>query len=217
MVRGTGAAPAGPRPERAGRGRAQHPDGRRTPLPHGSSSFGLFGEVLVVGLVIAMLSIPVLTALPALAAGVVHLRRHLDGESDRVVDLLRLVVAACRGVWWVSAGAVAAAVVLGFNVWLLRTEAGEMFRVPGLVSVAVMTALAVVLLRGAGGWTPGSAWWPTVRAAARRTRNDLRGTGMLVIALVLAGVIVWMLAPLVLVVGGLLALAVLAVERHADR
>lgn len=216
MDRVARAVPAGARPGRVGPERARQPGGRRTPLPHGSSSFALFAEVLLVGLVVAMLSIPVLTVLPALGAGVVHLRRHLDGRSDGIMDLLRLFVVACRGVWLVSVAGVAAVVVLGFNLWLLRTAVGDAFRVPGIVSGLVLAALAVVLLRSAGGWRPGSAWWPTVRAAARRSREDLRGTGMLLIALVLAGVIVWMLVPLALVVGGLLTLAVLAVERHAD-
>jgi len=118
--------------------------------------------------------------------------------------------------WAVGLLAYGAVLVLGFNIWLLRTTAADAFRLPGIVSGVVLAALAVVLLRSAGGWRPGSAWWPAVRAAARRSRDDLRGTGMLLIALVLAGVIVWMLVPLALVVGGLLALAVLAVERHAD-
>jgi|SRR5665647_900571 len=216
MVRVERAAPAGPRPGRVAPEWVRQPGGRRTPLPHGSSSFALFAEVLLVGLVVAVLSIPVLTILPALAAGVVHLRRHLDGRGDRVADLLRLFVVACRGVWLVSIAGVGAVLVLGFNIWLLRTTAADAFRLPGIVSGVVLAALAVVLLRSAGGWRPGSAWWPAVRAAARRSRDDLRGTGMLLIALVLAGVIVWMLVPLALVVGGLLALAVLAVERHAD-
>src|SRR5690606_29927855 len=120
--------------------------------PRAAVSFAMFAEVLLVGVVVAVASLGVVTALPALAAGAVHLRRHLDGEQDRIVDLLGLVLAACRGGWLVSLGAVAAGVVLGFNVWLLGTGDADRFRVSGAVSGALLAALVVVLLRTAGAW-----------------------------------------------------------------
>jgi hypothetical protein len=53
---------------------------------------------------------------------------------------------------------------------------------------------------------------------AARTRDDLPGSALLVGALAMCVVLVWMLTPLVLVTGGLLSLAAVAVEtRRLDR
>ncbi|GAB3172876.1 hypothetical protein GCM10027059_42960 [Myceligenerans halotolerans] len=54
-----------------------------------------------------------------------------------------------------------------------------------------------------------------VLLAARSTGADPAGSLLLVVAIGLCGVLVWMLTPLVAVVGGLLCLAVIAVESRA--
>ena len=51
--------------------------------PYGSPKFALFGETMLAGLVVALCSLPVVTAVPAIAAGARHLRRHNEGYSDR--------------------------------------------------------------------------------------------------------------------------------------
>jgi hypothetical protein len=181
----------------------------------GGGRFGLFSEALVVGLGVSLLSLPVVTALPALAAGVAHLRRHLDGRSDTLADLWTEFRAACRGVWVVSVASVLLLVVLLFNVQVAGSGV-----LPGGTGVRVLSAvvavtLLVVLLRAAAGWVPGAAWKDVLRDAGRRTGDDLAGSFLLVVALALCAVIVWMLAPLAILVPGLLSLAVVAVERRA--
>ncbi|MFC4616659.1 hypothetical protein ACFO3K_18165 [Cellulomonas algicola] len=181
----------------------------------GGGRVGLFGESLTVGLAVSVLSLPVITALPALAAGIAHVRRHVDGRPDTLRDLWDDFRLACRRVWLVSVGSVLLLLVLAFNVSLAGTgvlPGGTGVRV---ISVLVAVLLLVALLRAAAGWTPGAVWRLVLRDAGRRTGDDLTGTFLLVLALGLCGVIVWMLPPLVVIVPGLLALATVAVEHRA--
>ncbi|MFD6447599.1 Poxvirus protein I5 [Promicromonospora sp. NPDC060204] len=57
----------------------------------------------------------------------------------------------------------------------------------------------------------GAVWRLLARGAAR-SRDDLVGSALLLAALVMCVVLVWMLTPLVVVTGGLLSLAAVAVE-----
>lgn len=199
----------------------REPDAPRAPTPpelrsaFGGGRFGLFSEVLLVGLGVSVLALPVVTTLPALAAGAAHVRRHLNGETDRVVDLWHDFVATLRGVWPYALGSVLLLVLLWFNLALAST--GDL---PGgtgvrVVSTLVAVMLVVVLLRASGGWSRGAVWRDVMRDAGRRTGDDLVGSGLLLVAVGLCGVIVWMLAPLAVLVPGLLALAVVAVEHRA--
>ncbi|WP_240675585.1 hypothetical protein [Cellulomonas endophytica] len=183
----------------------------------GGGAFGLFSEALVVGLGVSVLSLPVVTVLPAMAAGAAHVRRHLDARPDGIGDLLRDARAAVRGVWPVALGATALLALLWLDLRLAATGL-----LPGgpavlLVSALAGAALLVVLLRAAAGWREGARWPDVVRAAARRSRADLGGSALVVLALALCATFTWMLAPLAVLVPGLLSLAVVAVEHRADR
>ncbi len=182
----------------------------------GGGRFGLFSEALLVGLGVSVLSLLVVTAVPALAAGVSHVRRHLDGRPDTIAALWEDFRSACRGVWAVAIGAPLLLMVLLFNLQLT----GEAPGMPGGVGVRIATSflvaiVLVVVLRAAAGWSPGASWGTVVQVAAKRTGDDLAGTSLLVVALALCAVMVWMLAPLVVIVPGLLSLAVVAVEHRA--
>lgn len=186
----------------------------RGPLVHGTSRFALFGEVLLVGAVVLVLSVPVVTFVPALAVGVRHLRRHLVGEADSARRLLGDLAPAVRDLWPLGLVLPVALVLLSFNVWLAGTGAAPGGPIVGAVSAAVGVGAVVVALRTAGIWEPGRGGWPCVRSAVRRARRDLAGSALLLSAAVMCGVLVWMLIPLLLIVGGLLAFAVLAVEHR---
>ncbi|MGP3972222.1 hypothetical protein, partial [Streptomyces sp. 6N223] len=185
--------------------------------------FSLFGEVVITGVMVGLLALPVVTALPALAAGTAHLRRHLTGGSVRVPDALRDFVQACRSLWRPALGFTGAALLLLWNLSL-----GQAGVVPGsggvvAVSALLIAAWAVLLLRTAVAWRPedvgdardardarepddwASAWPQLLRRAAEQTWRDPGGSVLLAFACVMCGVFVWMLLPLALLVGGLLA------------
>lgn len=188
-------------------------DGRR-----GASSFGLFSEMLLTGVVVAVLSVPVLTLLPALAAGTAHLHRYAAERSSTMRMLLADFATATRELWPIAVGGVVVAGVLALNAALIA--AGT---VPGGVPMAVlMIALAVVAgivcLRVAGGW------WHTrlpagqaLRAAAQAAGRDIGGSALVALAVGMCVVLAWMLVPLAVLAPGLLALALLVVEQRSRR
>ena len=186
----------------------------RGPLPTGTTRLSLFGEVLVVGVVVLVASIPLVTTVPALAAGVLHLRRHLSGEPDSLRDLVRGLVPAVRDLWAVGIAVPVLLALLGYNVWLAGTGALPGGSVVGATSAVVGVGVVVVALRAAGTWAPGLGARVAVGAAARRAGRDLSGSVLLAASVAMTVVMVWMLVALLLVVGGLLALAVLAVEHR---
>ena len=51
-------------------------------FPGAKSAFGLLGEVLLIGILMAIVSLPVITIPAALAAGVRHLRRYLKADDS---------------------------------------------------------------------------------------------------------------------------------------
>lgn len=177
-----------------------------------SRGLALFAEVVWVGLLVALCSLPVVTALPAAAAGAARLRRHIAGEDDTLNGFVRDLGSALRRGW--LAGMIAAAVGLALVV---NTTGSMMAAVPGgdgirLVSVAAAVVLGTVALRVAATWRPDARWRVLLRTAAGRTASDLRGTAMLVLAIALAATFVWMFAPLVVLAPGLLLFAAVAVS-----
>lgn len=180
----------------------------------GNPRLDLLGQMLLVGAVVLALSLPVVTAVPALAAGTRHLRRWVDGYADPLRTVALDTVRALRGWWPVALAVPALALLIAYDVWLARTGA-----LPGGTAVLVVTALVAavvvaVLLRACGLWEPGTTPRATLREAARLSADDLGGSVLLVAAAGLCAVMVWMLLPLLVVIGGLLALAVVAVERR---
>ncbi|GAA4699065.1 hypothetical protein APR04_004038 [Promicromonospora umidemergens] len=127
---------------------------------------------------------------------------------------------AVRWVTWLAAACAAVVLVRAATAWS-DDEAGGAEATPGSGSAA-----------GSGAATPGSGSAPGSGVAARdaagprqvlargaaRSRDDLTGSALLLAALVMCVVLVWMLTPLVVVTGGLLSLAAVAVEtRRLER
>ncbi|MCP2638200.1 hypothetical protein K0817_016725 [Microbacterium sp. HD4P20] len=181
-----------------------------------SERLGLFSEVVIVSLAVGLLAAPAVTALPALAAGSQHLRRYISGESHAYRTLLRDFWSALRGGWlWAlgSAAAFAAAAITLTNPLISVVPGGEPLR---WVSAGIAAVGAIVLLRASAQWTPTARWGGLVREAAADATRDLRGSMLLLLALALSAMIVWMFAPLVVLVPGLLLFATRAVLSRAD-
>ncbi|MGW2091950.1 Poxvirus protein I5 [Promicromonospora sukumoe] len=183
----------------------------------GEGWFPLLGETLLTGLLVLAGSLPVVTAPAALAAGSAHLRRHLGGYDTSVRSFWRDWVAAARGLWVLGVLLVGLAVVVVVNSGLTASGA-----LPGASAVRWVTwvaaaCAAVVLVRTTAAWSDdgvvgGRTVWHLLARGAARSRDDLTGSALLLAALVMCVVLVWMLTPLVVVTGGLLCLAAVAVE-----
>lgn len=193
---------------------------RRRPAPldgmrrFGGRGIGAFGEMLVVGLAVTALSLPVVTAAPALAAGVRHLEAHLDDRPDSVRGLLSLAWEAIRTGWLFG---LASAAVLG--LLLLNVALGLQGLVPGggalaLVSGALAAAVAVVVCRTAALWRPGSRWPALVREGGSLTVGDPVGSLLVLAGLAVGLVVAWMLPPLIVIAPGLTAVALVGAERR---
>ena len=221
MVRGTtteGVAMAAQGRRERGR------DRRRKAAAGGETKTGaalaLFAEVVLAGVLVAVGSLLLVTAVPSLAAGVAHVRRQVTGHDVGVSRFVRDWWAAVRALWPLGLAAVGVALLLALDWQLARADV-----LPGASVVAVVVAVAAaavvaVLARAAGAWAESTdgqdAGARTARQAlavgVQRTQDDLTGSVLVAVAAALCVVFVWMLPPLVLVVGGLLALAVVGVE-----
>lgn len=204
-------------------------------------NFALLAECLLVGVYVLIGSLPVVTLPAALAAGCAHLRRHLAGGRTDVGRFARDWWAAVRDLWVLGLAAVVLGVILTVNVQVAASGLLPGGVVVRWVSLAVGAVGAVVVLRVAGRWSMsdddaaapdhsadtdrpsgaprGRGAVYLVPLAARVAREDPTGSLLLLLALGLCGLLIWMLAPLAVVVGGLLSLAVIAVESrnaHAD-
>lgn len=193
------------------------------PIP--VNRFALFSETLLAGLLVLVLSIPLVTLPAAYAAGIAHLERHLAGRDDSVRGLWSLFKAALPGSWKLGLTTAAAGVVIVLN--LLLAWVGQL---PGrgvvLPATLVLAAgAAVVLLRTASAWTDatghgtsaGDSWRTALQAGQAMTLRDWTGSLLLAAALFCAVVFVWMLAALFVVVPGTLILAAAAVKLRSGR
>lgn len=185
---------------------------RSARIAHGSPGFALLSETLIVGVVVGLATIPLVTALPALVAGVRHLRRHLDGENDTVVGLGQDLLTVFRRLWALGVAVPALVLLVAFDLWFATASTLPGGRVVAGLTAVLAAAGVVVLLRFAGTWSEEVTSGAQLRAAAVRACRDVSGSVLLAAAVVAAVVLVWMLPPMVMLVGGLLALASLAVE-----
>jgi len=178
--------------------------------------FALFAECLTAGLLVLLTALPLVTLLPALAAGCAHIRGHVDGETTAIRAFFVRFRAAWPGSWPVSAGVVAIFGVLVLDIAVLRdvVRGGPQVAV---VCLVVGASLAVVTLRAAATWSPGTRWFPLLTTAARRGATDPRGSLLLAMAVGLLALVTWQLLPLLLPMLGCVVMAAVAVERRTHR
>ncbi|QDG68214.1 Poxvirus protein I5 [Pseudarthrobacter sp. NIBRBAC000502772] len=202
--------------------------GRNEPIP--VNRFALFSETLLAGLLVLVLSIPLVTIPAAYAAGIAHLERHLAGRDDSLRGLWGTFRAALPGSWKLGITTAGAGVVIVLN--LLLATVGQL---PGSSVVLPATLIlaaagAVLLLRTAAAWSgvawsdvdgeeasaPG-AWSAALDTAKALSLRDWTGSLLLAAALFASVVFVWMLVALFVVVPGMLILASAAVKMRSSR
>ncbi|WP_248758845.1 Poxvirus protein I5 [Pseudarthrobacter sp. SSS035] len=202
--------------------------GRNEPIP--VNRFALFSETLLAGVLVLVLSIPLVTIPAAYAAGIAHLERHLAGRDDSLRGLWGTFRSALPGSWKLGITTAGAAVVIVLN--LLLATVGQL---PGSAVVLPATLIlaaagAVLLLRTAAAWrdvagsdvdgeessVPGT-WSAALGTAKALSLRDWTGSLLLAAALFASVVFVWMLAARFVVVPGMLILASAAVKMRSSR
>lgn len=188
--------------------------------------FALFAETILAGVIVLLLSIPLVTAPAAYAAGVAHLERHLSGRDDSLRSLWGNFRRALPGSWRIGITTAVAAVVIVLN--LLLALVGQL---PGRAAILPATLVlaaggAVLLLRMVSNWSSeddqepaalsGRQRWSSAYAIAKEdSLRDWSGSLLLLAAIFMAVVFVWMLQALFVIVPGTLILAAAAVKIRA--
>lgn len=198
----------------AGPVRGEHTPSR---FPGVAGSFNLFGEVLLVGLLVTAGGILVVTLPAALAAGTRHLRRYLNAEASHQRQFWQDYKNALLPGLAVGFAGLALALLLVLDIDLARSGAlpgGAAIEVIGWVGLALV---AVVLLAAAGAWTPETGWRAALRGAPATLAGDIVGTLYLVATALFVCVVTWALPPLIIAGLGCAALAVIAIPARRRR
>ncbi|AMB41509.1 hypothetical protein [Arthrobacter sp. ATCC 21022] len=180
--------------------------------------FALFSEAILAGVIVLLLSLPLVTLPAAYAAGVAHLERHLSGRDDSLKTLWRNFRLALPGSWKFGITTAAAGVVIVLNLLLALVGQlpGRSLILPATVALAAVGA--VLLLRIAAGWSgreeiAGRDRWVAAYSNAKEEMlRDWSGTLLLLAAMGMAVVFVWMLQALFVIVPGTLVLAAAAIK-----
>lgn len=173
-----------------------------------ADTFVLLGEVLWIGILVTVASIPLVTMPAALAAGIRHLERHIDSREDGVrlfFDEVRVALLPGGMVAGVGVAVVTAALLLQPAV---STAAG----VPGaealgVVSTVVLWLLWTLAVEACASWSPGTSWRSAIVEGAARCVTSPREGALVALAVALTGIAVWQLPPLVIPALGCLAFA----------
>ncbi len=185
--------------------------------PGATAKFGLFGEVLTIGLMMSIVALGVVTLPIALAAGIRHLRRFVAADDSRAALFWEDVRAGILPSLLVGVPAVLIAAVLTADVVLAGSGALPGGQVIAVVGWAGLLALAVAVLTAAGEWSPSRGWIEAVQAVPGVIRADAVGAAYIAAAAVFTGVVTWALAPLFIAGIGCAALAVVAVPARRRR
>lgn len=178
--------------------------------------FGVFAEALLTGVWIGLAALPLVTCPAAFAAGVRHLRRHLNHEPSGPRRFVADFRKAARRGWLVGVGGWLVCWLLWLHVSAVRNglPGGPLV---GTVGVLALCAAAVAGLRAAALWAPGASWRALLAAAARRTVLDPGGSFLLVAGAVVVAASAWFSPPLAVPVLGAVAAAAIAVEERYGR
>lgn len=183
-------------------------------FPGAAAKFALFGEVLLIGLLVLVVGALIVTLPVALAAGIRHLGRYVAAEDSRLGLFWRDVRAGVAGGAVVGLVALVIAAVLGVDILLARTgmlPGGVVIEAVGWTGLA---ALAVALLVAAGAWEPTAGWRQAVRDVPAIIRGDVRALAFYIAAVALVVILTWMLPPLLPAALGCAVLAVVAVPHR---
>ncbi|HEX5856566.1 MAG TPA: hypothetical protein VFY91_00515 [Microbacterium sp.] len=186
-------------------------------FPGATAKFELLGEVMLIGLLVTIVSLPLITLPAALAAGIRHLRRYIEADGSPISAFWRDLVRALPGGLVVGLVTLALTAILLLDIDLANSGAlpgGAAIAIAGWVGLAVV---AVSVLVAAAAWSPELGWKRAVRGVGRTLVTDIPGTLYLAATAAFVVVCTWALPPLVIPAIGCAALAVIAVPMRARR
>ncbi len=134
--------------------------------------------MLLVGILVAVVSLPVLTLPAALAAGVRHLRRYLKAEDSGLEWFWRDVRSSILGGIGIGAASVVIAAVLALDIDLAGSGVLPGGPIVGVVGWLGLAALVLVLFTAAGRWAPGLGWLGALKGVPAAVRDDPAGCGL---------------------------------------
>jgi hypothetical protein len=183
--------------------------------PGAKGVFALFGEVLLTGLLITAGGLLVVTLPAALAAGIRHLRRYVNAEASHASTFWRDWVRALPSGLVIGLVGVVLTALLVLDINLASSGALPGGAFISIVGWAGIGAGAVALLTAGTRTSPEHGWGAAVRGIPSSVAADPIGALYLAAAAVLAGVVTWMLTPLIVAGLGCAAFAAVAVPaRH---
>ena len=180
--------------------------------PGAKQRFALFGEVLLTGIIVLLLSLPIVTIPLALAIGQRHLLRYLRAEGSQLALIgLDLRDGFVGGVG-IGCAWLAATGILLMDILLVASGALPGGIAVGAVAVALLAAVTVLMLWSAASWTPARGWRTAVRAGWVLLRSDLVGSAYLLVAGGFVALLTWMLPPLIIPALGCASFAVVVIS-----
>lgn len=186
-------------------------------FPGATARFALFGEVMLVGVLVTVGGALVITLPAALAAGVRHLRRFAAAEGSPMSAFWADYRRALPGGAPIGLAAAAAAGILALDVVVAGSGALPGGPVIAGVGWVGLVALGAGMLMAASEWTPDLPWWAALRAVPGRVAHDPVAALYVAVAVVLTGVVTWMLFLLLVPALGCAVLAALAAPHRRVR
>ena len=184
--------------------------------PGAKQRFALFGEVMLTGIIVLLVSLPLVTIPLAISVGQRHLMRFLRAEGSQLALVGLDVRQGFIGGVGIGCAWLAATAVLLMDVLLVSSGALPGGAAVGAVAVALLAALTVLMLRVAAAWTPESGWRVASRAGWTRVRVDLVGSAYLLAAAAMVVLFTWMLPPLIVPALGCACFAVAALSARYE-
>lgn len=191
--------------------------GFRVPrFPGATNRFALFGEIMLIGLIATVLSLPLITVPLALAVSARHLRRYLKGEGSGIRMLWADLKAGLGGGLLVGLAMLVLLAGAVFSLLIAPTDLTGFGTVMTVVAWIAIAATAVVILMLAGDWEPVTGWQGAVRRIGDRFEADPAAAVYLLLAAALVVVCFWQLGPLVIPALGVVIFAVVVLRERRE-
>jgi hypothetical protein len=187
--------------------------GTREAAPAPVRALQLAAEVMMIGVLVCLASLPGVTVLAALGAGSVLLWELVD--ADRTPTVRRFLTLLGRSLRQPVVTLAPAALVAVAGLDALALLGGA----PGAALLGPVTAAALLLvllvgLRAAARWHPERPWRAVLADAVPVVLRDWPGSLLLAGALVVIAVVARQVPTFTIILPGLLVMSVVAVERR---